>query len=305
MANSLIALFATILPAPMQNEVTSVRASDIHMRDPWIMAHDGTYYLVGTTGEPWGKSGGGFAGYSSTDLIDWTPHGGVLAEPADPTWARYQFWAPELYEKDGKFTLCYSGNTDDTHRGTGVAASDDPLGPFVNLGAEPLTPLEWECLDGHICRDADGVEWFIFVHEWVQAPVGEMWAQRISADYSELIGEKTLLFKGRDATWSNNVIDGPMVVIEGGKYYCFWSSFNDRDGYCAGYAVADSITGPYTHSAEPVIAADGGHNCIFTGFDGKRYTSFHRTNKSPNERVMIYELLFEDGDWKLGAKVGE
>ena len=40
-------------------------------------------------------------------------------------------------------------------------------------------------------------------------------------------------------------------------------------------------------------------------YDGKRYTSFHRTNKSPNERVMIYELLFEDGDWKLGAKVGE
>ena len=87
MTDTLMALLATILPMPMQNEVTSVRVSDIHMRDPWVMPHDGTYYLVGTTGEPWGKTGGGFAGYSSTDLIDWTPRGGVLSEPADPTWA--------------------------------------------------------------------------------------------------------------------------------------------------------------------------------------------------------------------------
>ena len=39
--------------------------------------------------------------------------------------------------------------------------------------------------------------------------------------------------------------------------------------------------------------------------DDNVHTSFHRTNKSSSERVMIYELLFEDGDWKLGAKVGE
>ena len=119
-----------------------------------------------------------------------------------------------------------------------------------------------------------------------------------------LILGSVMLFKGGDATWSNNVIDGPMLVHEDGKYHLFWSSFNDRDGYCCGVASADAITGPYTHSPEPVIAEDGGHNCVFRGFDGKLYTSFHRTNKTPNERVWICELAYQDGTWELGERVG-
>jgi arabinan endo-1,5-alpha-L-arabinosidase len=278
-------------------------ANEIHMRDPWIMPYEETYYLVGTTGDTWGTEGGGFHGFTSTDLVNWEPHGPILEEDEPPTWAAYQFWAPELYEREGRFYLFYSGKTDNTRRGTGVAVSDSPLGPFRNLSDRPLTPPEWECLDGHLFRDADGTEWFIFVHEWVQCKVGEMWAQRIAPDYSTLVGERHVLFRGHDAPWSNHVIDGPMMVLEGGKYHLFWSSFNDRDGYCCGVARAQSVLGPYTQSTDPVVANDGGHNCVFRGFDGKWYTSFHRPNKTPDERVKVYGLEPRDGVWRLGEAV--
>jgi arabinan endo-1,5-alpha-L-arabinosidase len=280
-------------------------ANEIHMRDPWIMPYEGTYYLVGTTGDTWGKEGGGFQGSSSTDLVNWEPHGPILKEDDPPTWAAYQFWAPELYERNGRFYLFYSGKTDNTRRGTGVAVSDSPLGPFRNVSEALLTPLDWECLDGHLFRDGNGTEWFIFVHEWVQCKVGEMWAQRIAPDYGKLTGERHLLFRGHDAPWSNHVIDGPMMVLEDGKYHLFWSSFNDRDGYCCGIATADSVLGPYAQSAEPVIANDGGHNCVFCGFDSRYYTSFHRPNKTPDERVKVYGLELSDGGWKLGEPVDE
>ena len=83
------------------------------------------------------------------------------------------------------------------------------------------------------------------------------------------------------------------------------SSFNARDGYCGGVATADSVLGPYVHSEQPVIAADGGHNCVFRGLDGEYYTSFHRPNRTPDERVAICRLELSDGVWRLGAAVGE
>jgi beta-xylosidase len=281
----------------------SVFGAQIHMRDPFILPYGSIYYLVGTTGDTWGTEGGGFEAYTSLDLVRWTPRGQVLAPDLDRSWASYQFWAPELYERGGRFYLFYSGKTDATRRGTGVAVSESPLGPFRNLSKTALTPAEWECLDGHLFRDADGAEWLIFVHEWVQCEVGEMWIQRVAADYKSLVGERHLLFRGASAPWTSNVIDGPLMVLHDGRYYLFWSSFNDRDGYCTGYAVADRLLGPYTQSQEPVIAHDGGHNCVFRGRDGRLYTSYHRPNSTPDERVRVSVLEFSDGSWRLGEDV--
>lgn len=274
-------------------------ASEIHMRDPWVLPHDRAYYLIGTTGDTWGREGGGFLCYTSPDLVEWTPQRQVLQLDDPPTWAAYQFWAPEMVARDGRFLLFYSSKTDRTRRGTGVAAADSPLGPFRNLSARPLTPLEWECLDGHLYRDRDGSEWFIFVHEWVQCVVGEMWAQRIAPDYTELVGERHFLFRGQEAVWSNHVIDGPMMVRDDAGDHLFWSSFSAQEAYCCGVAHAETLLGPYTQSAGPVIGRDGGHNCVFRGFDGQLYTSFHRPNATPEERVCIERLGYAGGVWRV------
>ncbi|MDI9602029.1 MAG: family 43 glycosylhydrolase [Armatimonadota bacterium] len=307
MMTTALALLAATLAAQLDEAPTMVRTEDIHMRDPWIMPHEDRYVLIGTTGDAWGVEGGGFAVFTSTDLREWTPHGQALELDDPPTWAAYQFWAPEMVERNGRFYLFYSGNSDHTRRGTGVATADGPLGPFRNLSNRPITPLEWECLDGHLFRDLDGAEYLIYVHEWVQCTIGEMWIQPIAEDYTALVGESTLLFKGGDAAWSNEVIDGPMMVVRDGRYHLFWSSFNphttEGGAYCVGVATSDSLLGPYVQSETPLVVGDGGHNCVFEGPEGRLYTCFHAPNRSPDERVRIHELLYEHGAWRLGPAV--
>lgn len=307
MVVGLFAALAAAWTAAAEGEYT-VRTSEIHMRDPWIMPYEGTYYLIGTTGDTWGVEGGGFAVFTSTDLRTWVSHGQALEIDDPPTWAAYQFWAPEMVARHGRFYLFYTAKSDATHRGTGVAVADHPLGPYRNLSDRPLTPGDWECLDGHLFRDTDGREYLIYVHEWVQCNIGEMWIQPIAEDYRSLVGEPRLLFRGRDAAWSDEVIDGPMMVLRDGKYHLFWSSFNQKTGdragaYCVGVSTADSVFGSYHHSPRPILEGDGGHNCVFEGFDGTLYTSFHAPNATPQERVQIHELLHEHGAWRLGAAV--
>jgi hypothetical protein len=48
---------AGLFPFSQPGGTPTMLASEIHMRDPWIMPYNGTYYLVGTTGGTWGKRG--------------------------------------------------------------------------------------------------------------------------------------------------------------------------------------------------------------------------------------------------------
>ncbi len=77
--------------------------------DPFIMkASDGKYYMTGTGGVK-----DGFKMYSSSDLKDWKDEGRMYQGNRDTSWNIANFWAPELYEKDGKFYLLFSA---DCHR---------------------------------------------------------------------------------------------------------------------------------------------------------------------------------------------
>lgn len=41
-------------------------------------------------------------------------------------------------------------------RGTQILRADKPEGPFVPLSDGPVTPADWECLDGTLYVAADG-----------------------------------------------------------------------------------------------------------------------------------------------------
>jgi beta-xylosidase len=268
---------------------------DFWIRDPNIMYHNGTYYMTGTT-----DPGGGFLGYSSIDLVTWTPIGRIYDRNASSSWALYDFWAPEQVYKDGKFYLFFSGKTETTNRSTGVAVATSPAGPYVDLMSNPLTPTEWNCLDGHLFRDDDGSEYFIYSHEWVDFPSGngEFWIQPIAEDYTTLVGEKTYLFRGRDAAWSGGVTDGPSMLEYDGTYYLFWSS--GHGGYSCGYASSWNVLGPYTQSLNPTIAEDGGHSTWFRrGGNGELLITYHQPNGGGQERARIDRLCFSMGNWLL------
>jgi beta-xylosidase len=159
-----------------------MKLSEIHIRDPFILAENDTYYLYGTRGaDTWGK-GYGFDVYVSRDLETFSDPIEVFTPPHD-FWSDKNFWAPEVHKYHGKYYMLASFIGDTRNRGTQILVADSPLGPFVPHSDGPVTPAEWNCLDGTLHVDADGTPYMIYCKEWFQpqeAIVGEIHAIRLT-----------------------------------------------------------------------------------------------------------------------------
>ena len=71
-----------------------MKLTDIHIRDPFIFAEDGTYYLYGTrANHPLGpRQGEGLDVYTSKDLVEWSEPYECFTTPKD-FWADRDFFA--------------------------------------------------------------------------------------------------------------------------------------------------------------------------------------------------------------------
>ena len=129
--------------------------SEIQIRDPYVVLLDGKYYLYGTTGNNcWGK-GYGFDAYTSDDLTHFDGPFPIF-RPQPGFWADKNFWAPEMHFYRGGYYLFASFKADGVCRGTQILRADHPLGPFEEWSDGPVTPRDWECLDGTLYVDGDG-----------------------------------------------------------------------------------------------------------------------------------------------------
>lgn len=122
-------------------ELTYSNPLSVQFGDPYVLlASDGRYYMYGTGA----GAVDGFCAYSSDDLIHWKSEGQVYRGNTPDSWAIANFWAPEVYERDGKFYMFFSAdwrknptNEEENFR-IGVAVSDKPTGPFKELADAPL-----------------------------------------------------------------------------------------------------------------------------------------------------------------------
>jgi beta-xylosidase len=289
---------------------------DIQIRDPYIVKVESEkkYYLYGTTDKDcWKGKGVGFNSYSSVDLQNFEGPYEAFRPEAD-FWADCNFWAPEVHKYKGKYFMFASFKTEGVCRGTQILASEDPKGPFKVHSDGPVTPRDWECLDGTLYVDEEGNPWLIFCHEWVQIVDGEMHAMRLSEDLRCAVGEPVLLFRASEAPWKHHikrvftingveeektcyVTDGPfMYKAKNGDLLMLWSSIG-REGYAMGIArsISGNIIGPWTQEEEPIYGKDGGHGMIFTTFDNELMMTIHTPNKSPNERPVFIKIIDDEG----------
>ena len=286
------------------------RLGDIQIRDPFVLRENGYTYLLGSTDpDIWRAPGVGFDIYRSNgSLTDW--EGPFPAfRPGSGFWSHKNFWAPELYRFQGAYYMFATFQPDEGRRGTAVLRGDTPLGPFTPWSDGPVTPREWESLDGTLFVDEAGAPWMVFCHEWQQVGDGEICAMPLTTDLRAAVGEPSLLFHASDAAWAkplrgrppgSYVTDGPFLYrMTTGTLLLLWSSFGETGNYCIGTAVSESGTlgGPWRQSDEPVYAADGGHGMVFTAADGKIYLSIHTPNRTPDERAIFVEL--REGDRSL------
>jgi hypothetical protein len=187
-------------------------------------------------------------------------------------------------------------------RATHILTADSPLGPFAPLGAEAVTPPDWECLDGTLFVE-NGQPWIVFCHEWVQVKDGEMCALALSPDLKTPLGAPQRLFCASEAPWvialhpGDYVTDGPFLYrAANGELLLVWSSFGDQ-GYAMGIARSTSGTlrGPWQQDAQPLFAKDGGHGMLFRTFSGKLMVTLHTPNLTPHERPVFMELAEDKG----------
>ena len=171
-----------------------MNTKDIVIRDPFILADEGKYYLYGTRSETaWGH-GDGFDVYESSDLEEWTGPAEIFRRPAD-FWADKEFWAPECIRKGDKYYLIATFGTEGKPKGIQILESDTPAGPFALLTECPITPKDWNCLDGTVYTDASGTSWLVFSHSFPQEPGGAITAARLSDDMTRLVSEEITIFQ--------------------------------------------------------------------------------------------------------------
>ena len=255
----------------------------VEFGDPYVLlTSDGKYYMYGTGG----GAIDGFSAYSSDDLKEWKSEGQVYRGNIPGSWAVANFWAPEVYEIDGKFYMLFSAdwnynpNDELENFRIGVAVSDDPLGPFVDLSEGPVFDPGYPIIDANVLFENDRAYLYYSrccyknpveseVSAWAKEQnlfdeIEESWVYGIelSPDFDTVIGDPVLLLHPPKSSlegefdWESRSVtagevnrrwtEGSFIFKEAGTYYMMYSAnFFGGKHYAVGYATSDSPLGPF------------------------------------------------------------
>ena len=275
------------------------KREDIRIRDPSIYTdfENGCYYMYGTTAlvKDSIAAKNTFMVYRSRDLENFEDPKVIFDGGKSKFWADRDFWAPELHEYNGKFYLFGSCKADGKHRATHIFVCDTPDGEFLPLTEEPITPSDWECLDGTFWVES-GKPYIVFSHEWTQVGDGEIWAMELTEDLKAAAGEPFMLFRASDnpnvselrGKSGKYVTDGPFLYREDGVLKMLWSSFY-KGRYLVLEAWSEALDGEWKHGGSR-FDFDGGHAMLFKKLDGTRMISLHAPNSANNERAFFYRF---------------
>lgn len=277
-----------------------LKRSEIHIRDPFILpdSQRGIYYMYGTNGEMREGNLKKFLVYKTENLEDFSEPTVIFDAEAIGFWAERDFWAPEAHKYRGKYYLFATFKKSKVCRGTQILVSDSPEGPFFPLTERPVTPSDWQCLDGTLWVE-NGVPYIVFCHEWGQVGDGEICAMPLTEDLKAPTNEPTILFRASDSPYVNEfpdadcyVTDGPFLYEEDGRLKMLWSSFyNRRYTVLEAESESGSILGPWKQLPSR-LDFDGGHAMLFYRFDGTRMISLHAPNASSVDKDGQERALF-------------
>jgi len=303
-------IFSSALLALCALAASAVQRGDFQIRDPFVVPEGGIYYLYES--KPWSGGDGVFV-RTSRDLETWTEKKRVLSIPAGVKCTAV--WAPEVHKYNGKYYLFVTITEEDgvrdvkpmadgvdirrLHpRGTWIFSSYTPDGEFRPVSNGPVTPKDWVCLDGTLVVE-NGKPYIVFCHEWVQTKIGRMCYAELKEDFSGLASEPVVMFAAADAMpGAGRVTDGPFFFRsdKGGALHMIWSNIVEGKGYCvlSRTSASGRLAGPWTKDMV-LFGRDGGHGMIFKTFEGKLKLTLHQPNKTPHERMKLFDIE-DDGE---------
>lgn len=257
--------------------------------DPFVLYHEGIYYLYGTTAD------NGIKVFTSENMAYWKDEG--LALKSSDSWGNKWFWAPEVVLKDGIFYMYYS-----VEEHLCVATSDSPLGPFKQEKKEPFH-LNIKEIDSHVFLDDDGKYYMYFVRF---GGGNIIWGAELNDDMSSIKEETLVRLLTPSADWEKtmaSINEGPFMLKHEGLYYLTYSGDHYQSpGYGVGYAVSESPLGKYVkHTNNPIMQSNEqvhgtGHHSFVSSPDGTElfmvYHSHYDLNNANPRRTCIDRAKF-------------
>ena len=280
---------------------------DENFPDPSLLKVGGLFYAYATNTRP--EAAGPRRNMQcarSADLIHWT----LLpdAMPVLPGWAKPgRTWAPQVRALPGGGYAAYFTAWDAAadQQVVGVAVSAAPEGPFISSPLPLITqPDEGGAIDASCFLDPSGERYLVWKNDGNSRGRDTwLWIQKLTADGLHLAGTPTKMIK-QDQPWEGNLVEAPTLWKHGAKYYLFYSANAFVDcRYAVGYAVADSILGPYVkpHATPWLASTDGvcgpGGEDIVATRDGSTWMAYHTWAKGPHSyRSMSIDRLHWVGD---------
>lgn len=293
---------------PMVRE--NVPLDSIRLSDPFIFpdTDSKTYYMTGTGGMLW----------KSKDLALWSgPYKPYVVDPDSWMGPRPMVWAAEIHKYNGKYyffaTFTNLEVNIDTveynvipRRACHVLVSDKPEGPYVSINKNTCyLPADKPTLDATLWIDNDSLPYMVYCHEWLQNRNGTVEKIRLKDDFSNTIGEPTIMFRANESPWSrettedgkikpNMVTDGPFLFkTTNGRLGIIWTSWIG-DVYTQGvaYSLSSTLDGPWIQEPDPITPPNFGHGMIFNTFDGRTLMAVHSHLRVGQERVIRIPHLF-------------
>ncbi|MDI1243419.1 MAG: family 43 glycosylhydrolase [bacterium] len=279
--------------------------------DPSVIRVGKDYYATATSSE-WGPE---FPILHSRDLVNWNIVGVVF--PKRPEWSVGNYWAPEIWQENGRFYVFYVARRKDGPLCIAAASASKPMGPYTDHGA--LECQEVGSIDAFPIRDENGRLFIVWKEDGnsVNKPT-PLWAQELDLANWKLIGPRKEILRNDPDTWEGNLIEGPYIIRKNGYFYMFYSG-NACCGrgcnYAMGTARSKTLLGTWEKDpANPILKGNDAANCpghgtIVTTEDGRAYMMYHAFDRKDFNTVGRQAYLDEvnwtkDGWAKINNGMG-
>ncbi len=269
------------------------------LADPTIISVDGKFFAACTSSE-WAPH---YPIFMSTDLINWDLKGHVFDKK--PQWTKNSFWAPELYEINGKFYCYYTARQKANNISyIGVATADSPEGPYTDHGI--LVKHGSEAIDAFVFNDNGQlyISWKAYGLD--KRPI-ELVASKLSNDGFRLEGETFSLLVDDE----NIGMEGQYHFRKDEYYYIVYAAHNCcglDSNYDVYVARSKNFAGPYEkYEKNPILYGNGedfiscGHGTAVILNDNRMFYLCH-AYQTGNKRFLgrqpiLHEMFVGEDKW--------
>ena len=242
--------------------------------------------------------------FSSEDLTTWTDHGKIV-DQKDVPWGNptaYSMWAPDCFEKDGKYYFYFPNASKQGGFAVGVAIADNPEGPY-EIQPEPIKGISG--IDPCVLKASDGNH-YIFWGNGRCAKLADNMLE-LAEDNPKTVmkwGDREFEMVGVNCLEGlpSRQAEGPFAFEYNGNYYLTYP-YVRKDTEVIGYAMSKNPMGPYEYKG--IIMAEHENKCwtnhhSIVNYKGQWYFFYHHNDYSPdfdkNRSARIEKLYFnEDG----------